>query len=70
MRRFRNTFTRLKKSYSRYCGRRRILEHRVHILKILHHTNGHITKTVQILGISRPKLRQKTRQNKSYPQQA
>jgi len=40
---------------------------REHILKILNYTNGHITKTAEILGISRPTLRQKIRQYKIVP---
>jgi len=35
-----------------------------HILKILEHTNWHITKTAEILGISRPTLRLKIREYK------
>ncbi|ABC78924.1 sigma-54-dependent transcriptional regulator [Syntrophus aciditrophicus] len=42
---------------------------REHILKILHYTNGNITSSAQILGISRPTLRQKIRQYKILPQQ-
>jgi len=35
---------------------------REHIMKILKYTNGNITKSAEILGISRPTLRQKIRQ--------
>ena len=43
---------------------------REHILKILKYTDGNITKTAQILGISRPTLRQKIREYKIHPQQS
>ncbi|OPY64581.1 MAG: Transcriptional regulatory protein ZraR [Syntrophorhabdaceae bacterium PtaU1.Bin034] len=39
-----------------------------HILKILGHTNWHITRTAEILGISRPTLRQKIKEYKILKQ--
>lgn len=38
-----------------------------HISKVLNHTGWHVTKTAQILGISRPTLRAKIRQYKIEP---
>jgi two-component system response regulator AtoC len=40
---------------------------REHIFKILTQTNWHVTKSAQILGISRPTLRTKIREYKLMP---